>query len=1084
MGFNLSITREPNAVYLIGSLDATLAANLPATPQIGDSYVISVAGDFEDDASIIPAGYDFTVGDFVIWNGVNWVARESGDDSMKTTNNLNDVVDVAASRQNLNVHTWDAVMHNAASAFTVADTENKSLEINQNDVTNNPAAMIITNTGTGNDITAPNASLINGTMVLGADPGGAISASANSLVLQKATGNVGMTINVNDNQTGRIVIQDTTPNRIDIQGNPTAGTLQIDGISYFGIGAAQSGSETFQINSGDARLSNGNILMASAKGLAWVPAGTVNIGFDASGGIDISHLNGQKTVFNNSSGDAGTQVGIGTSSPAAGTTLHVSGGALKLENSSNTQLIVEASVAAGYAYSIFQNSLDADNAWAVGRTDTSKAFEIRHSTGATFGTGSNSTYFSLNTSGNLGLGTVTPFANFAGIATADLSGTGIHIEGASTVDGILAISGDDEGAIYLGSSDGIVGADSGITRIRHNLNTFEIRRINDDLTDYANNRGLFGIDNNGRVRINTTFSSYGLNLQGGSNGGLAFDSQGVGTIFGTGLTLNSNNGNMAIINANEIRYNSFDAGSTYTSLRTVDVGKRTIVIGKLALQTAALFRIQSDAAAQYLEVDNNGGFQLSTGATITEFSTDGTMAGNSDTVCPTEAAVVTYVANQIATSDTYDELTDTAALVANAIPYTNGTPDQILHSANLTYDGTDFTYLSGTEGRAFTPNGIELWDTAGNTGRIRFTRSGLPGTGQGCALKWVESSGQYKFGIGDKDGVSQFLLSIPPNLVHSMLFARQNVATDFATTDLAAIGDHITETLDAISGDRDNSEFVVRRNIDGASTYAETAAVMRIERTVANMTGTAQDYLACDSNFMIHADGGITIGGATPVAGTKLLLPQELDAATPTIAFGDGDTGIYSSSDRIYFSANGASRMRVNVNGMHMESGTAPMIRNATATATTPVLVINRHDDNDETGIGGVANTLSMIIDGAEAINIGSDLTTGFKGRACAAKGNDIASATAITLGTDGNLFDITGAVTIDHIITTGWTAGSIIVLQFDGAPTVTDNAGGATGAEADIRLEGSANFSAAAGSRLVLQYNGTTWDELSRSVV
>lgn len=59
------------------------------------------------------------------------------------------------------VDTWDEVMHNGES-FTSANTENLSCTINQNDVTNNPAALVITNTGSGNDITSPNFTLING----------------------------------------------------------------------------------------------------------------------------------------------------------------------------------------------------------------------------------------------------------------------------------------------------------------------------------------------------------------------------------------------------------------------------------------------------------------------------------------------------------------------------------------------------------------------------------------------------------------------------------------------------------------------------------------------------------------------------------------------------------------------------------------------------------------------------------------------------------------------------------------------------------------------------------------------------------
>ena len=37
--------------------------------------------------------------------------------------------------------------------------------------------------------------------------------------------------------------------------------------------------------------------------------------------------------------------------------------------------------------------------------------------------------------------------------------------------------------------------------------------------------------------------------------------------------------------------------------------------------------------------------------------------------------------------------------------------------------------------------------------------------------------------------------------------------------------------------------------------------------------------------------------GLTHVTGTRLALPQENDAATPTLAFGDGDTGFYEAAD-------------------------------------------------------------------------------------------------------------------------------------------------------------------------------------------
>lgn len=105
-------------------------------------------------------------------------------------------------------------------------------------------------------------------------------------------------------------------------------------------------------------------------------------------------------------------------------------------------------------------------------------------------------------------------------------------------------------------------------------------------------------------------------------------------------------------------------------------------------------------------------------------------------------------------------------------------------------------------------------------------------------------------------------------------------------------------------------------------------------------------------------------------------------------------------------------------------------------------------------------------------------------GRLQGDKGADVASADEITLGTDGNYFDITGTTTIDHICKTGWQAGSIIVLQFDSSVTVTHNAGTPTGTEASILLAGAVDFSATVDDILQLVYDGVTFREVSRTVI
>lgn len=84
-------------------------------------------------------------------------------------------------------------------------------------------------------------------------------------------------------------------------------------------------------------------------------------------------------------------------------------------------------------------------------------------------------------------------------------------------------------------------------------------------------------------------------------------------------------------------------------------------------------------------------------------------------------------------------------------------------------------------------------------------------------------------------------------------------------------------------------------------------------------------------------------------------------------------------------------------------------------------------------------------------------------------KGADVASTASMTLGNDGNFFDITGTTTITSI--TAKPAGTVVWLQFDGALTVTDGS--------NLKLNG--NFSTAAESVLQLVSDGSSWYEVSR---
>ncbi|MCK5659515.1 MAG: hypothetical protein KAH96_06540 [Alphaproteobacteria bacterium] len=83
-------------------------------------------------------------------------------------------------------------------------------------------------------------------------------------------------------------------------------------------------------------------------------------------------------------------------------------------------------------------------------------------------------------------------------------------------------------------------------------------------------------------------------------------------------------------------------------------------------------------------------------------------------------------------------------------------------------------------------------------------------------------------------------------------------------------------------------------------------------------------------------------------------------------------------------------------------------------------------------------------------------------------KGSDVASANALTLGDDGNYFDITGVTAITSIVAKA--IGTVVKLHFDGILTLTHHA-------TDLILPSGANITTAAGDELeFIEYAAGDW--------
>lgn len=96
--------------------------------------------------------------------------------------------------------------------------------------------------------------------------------------------------------------------------------------------------------------------------------------------------------------------------------------------------------------------------------------------------------------------------------------------------------------------------------------------------------------------------------------------------------------------------------------------------------------------------------------------------------------------------------------------------------------------------------------------------------------------------------------------------------------------------------------------------------------------------------------------------------------------------------------------------------------------------------------------------------------------------GAEIAAANDLTLGSDGNVFPISGATQINAITTTNWQAGSEVILEFVSTPTIKHNTAGGAGT-APIFLAGGVDYVAAANDILHLVYDGISWHEVSRKI-
>lgn len=120
------------------------------------------------------------------------------------------------------------------------------------------------------------------------------------------------------------------------------------------------------------------------------------------------------------------------------------------------------------------------------------------------------------------------------------------------------------------------------------------------------------------------------------------------------------------------------------------------------------------------------------------------------------------------------------------------------------------------------------------------------------------------------------------------------------------------------------------------------------------------------------SSGKVGIGTATPVGLLNVYQAPADYSATPTLSFGDGDTGLYESADdvlRVSVGGTGYFIFNSSVMGINNVNGSA--FSTTTPTTTIPGIFPSRVDS--DTGIGyNTSNTLSLITGGSSRLYIDS----------------------------------------------------------------------------------------------------------------
>jgi hypothetical protein len=233
-----------------------------------------------------------------------------------------------------------------------------------------------------------------------------------------------------------------------------------------------------------------------------------------------------------------------------------------------------------------------------------------------------------------------------------------------------------------------------------------------------------------------------------------------------------------------------------------------------------------------------------------------------------------------------------------------------------------------------------------------------------------------------------FIISFFSLIFTNTIFSQSNIPTPLGSTE---VWQALKNDLNG-SGEWNQISFADDTTQTTAGIAAPSSSTDNAIAKYDGIAGALQD-----SGILINDSDNLTLPALT-----HLRLPQTNESATPTLAFGNGDTGIYERSDNVMvFSSNGDPVFIMSGTGSGVDGSGRPFLFNRMPTSTITSVIPNISDDN--TGIGWRDDQLSLIAGAKEGIRItesgGETITT--------IKSNGIDTTAILTIENTGGDFQI-----------------------------------------------------------------------------